>query len=230
MDLCCWASFAELHALVDELHRRRARRGPSLEDFNAQAQLKALIYLVHLYGEMQIPPQGQKEVDHDLLDILKRASRTICTLEPTGPLRMLLSTITLSWSELLSLFGLLIRRPGVEKLLGRELPQVQNYLHFNRLLYLLFVHRVLQFRRRKDLIGQYVLSDGELQELVQARPNLEDFYMQLRTTENEPWVDLIPLLPLESRYWLLSPELLYDDLLQTYLDILVKLPENFDKW
>lgn len=225
VELCSQASFGELHALVDELHRRRKQAGTSLEDFPAQEQLKALIRLVHLYGDRQVPQSGQAKVNGGLVDTLKNASRKLGALEPTGLLRELLGTIVLSWPDLLALFGMLLTQPGVDQVLGFELPLAKNYLQFNRLLYLFFARRVIQLHRHKQHPKQYVLSDGELQALVRGRAGLEELYQLVHSKQTEGWAERVPLLPLEANHWLLSPELVYDELLQNYVELVEKLPK-----
>lgn len=217
LDLCSQASLPELHSLVEELHYRREANGADLADYPTQARLKALIHLIYRHGQ---PQNNVGAADRGLLRALKKAGSKLQDPGPSGLLREILRSFSASWPELLTLFWALLSMSGVEGVLGAKLSETQGYLQFNRLLYLLFLGRIAQRRGGEKRKDQFLYSDHKLRELVSARPDLAEIYEQLRTCPREQRSKQIPLLPVASEKWLLSPELVYDDLLENYVTVM----------
>lgn len=215
--LCAQASLTELHSLVEELHRRRAENGIDLADYELQGRLKALIYSIHRYGNLA---KGERKVNRGLLELLKRASAKLEVLKPTGLLRELLRNFSASWPELMTMFWALLAMPGMDKLLGKDLQAAQNYLQFNRFLYFLFLTRLAQLRQGPRRPERFLFDDGEMRGMIRGQPELTRAYRELRNGHSSDWSGRIPLLPVRSGQWLLSPELLYDDLLENYAEVM----------
>lgn len=210
LTLCKEASLGELNLLVHDLHRRRQKTGLTLWDYAAQNRLKALIYLVYFCGNLQ----KEERVNYKLLQALKNVSRKLKTAEPQGLLRRILEHLTLSWPELLTLFGSLIAKPAVWEFLGSEMAaQVTEYVRFNNLLYLLLTKRILTAKK-----GTYAISGGEVAELV-GEDKVEPYFLHNKKT---------PLLPLPNGSVIASPELLYDSLLQSYVDLLTMVHKQVE--
>lgn len=218
MELCSVASFAELHCLVAELHHRR-EKNEIVEDFEVQTRLKILIYLVHLYGGVRVK---EKSFDGELLTLLKKASSEIKVSKPTGLIMQFLNILNLSWAELLTMFWELLMQPKIGIILGLRLPQIKSYVQFNYLLYVFFVDRMVESNYKEQRKKQFVLSDTELKNPRCPQFDLDVDYKQLWSANENNWKRKIPLLPIKSKHWLLSPELLYDDLLVNYVKLFQK--------
>ena len=201
MELARRSSFAELHSLVEELHLRRQEQGTAVGDFGHQAQLKTLIHLVHSYGDRQV--RGEKP-DGQLLIGLKKASLHLHELRPRGLLRRVLTTLDVSWAELLTAFSLILSEQRLKPLPGDRLCHLEDYVQRQRFLYFVFTRRMVRRAERP----KYVVDEGELCEFVRSSHPWD-----------RGWAMHVPLLPLQSNEYLLSPELLYDDLLQKYLEL-----------
>ncbi|MFY9121262.1 MAG: hypothetical protein WAO57_13165 [Syntrophomonadaceae bacterium] len=197
-ELAGQSGFAELYTLVDELHCRRTEYGTAVEDYGHQTRLKSLIHLVHSYGERNV---DSRQPDLQLLAALKEASRDLLELKPQGTFANVLASLQATWPELLVMFGALLAQDGLAEALGWHFASVQNYLQRQRLLYFAFVGG----REREN---RYVFSGQELRRLLGRTP-----------LQALGWAGQLPLLPLEGHAYLLSPELLYDDLLQKYLEL-----------
>lgn len=200
VELASQSGFAELHSLVDELHRRRSEHGITLDDYGQQAQLKTLIHLVHTYGERRVE---KRKPNFKLLAGLREASIHLVELRPRGLLKTVLAAPNVSWPELLVMFGALLAQGGLE----RRLAPIHAYLQLQRLLYFAFANGMTRAKGEGSL-GRYFLTEGDMRRLWAHVPQLE-----------AEWPGPVPLLPLDSRGCLLSPELLYDDLLQKYLEL-----------
>ena len=202
VDLARQAGFAELYGLVEELHFRRQNQRCCLKDYGLQAQLKTLIHLIHRYGDRQV---REGKPDQRILSDLKKASTHLNQIEPRGLLKTVPSTLHVSWPELLTAFGLVVGEQRLWSSLGSRLRPLENYLQMQRFLYFLFTRRLL--RSPEEQRYKHVLEEWELDQLGQDRRGLSD------------WTKRVPLLPLQSQKLLLSPELLYDDLLVKYIEL-----------
>jgi len=200
VELASSCRFAELHSLVDELHCRRQENGTSLADYGYQAQLKALIHLVHHYGDCRI---GEEEPDFRLIVALKKASVHLREMRPQGLLGSVLARLHASWPELLAIFGVLLAEEG------DRLASVRNYVQVQHLLYFFYTSRIAQGAAGKSK-PNWVLDEDELRRLGTNS-----------TLLGKGWAKGVPLLFLEHKKFLLSPELLYDDLLQRYLELAI---------
>ncbi len=211
------ASLAELHSLVEELHCLRAENGIDLADYEPQARLKELIYAVYRHGDLT---RAEGEANRGLLSLLKRASFKLEGLKPTGMLREVLRNLSASWPQLMTMFWALLTMPEMDTLLGRDLPAARHYLQFNRFLYFLFLTRLAQQGQGPGRPRNFLFDDGHLQGMLRGMPDLTTAYSHLRSGENSAWAGGVPLLPVSEKQWLLSPELLHDDLLQNYARVL----------
>lgn len=206
--LCAWTTLDDLYSLVEELHLRRKEKGACLGDFEVQTQLRDLIYLVHTYGNLA---KERGRADGNLLYLIKWASLRWRKIEPGDLMREVLGTLQPSWPELLAHFGVLAEKMETEKY------RIDPYLYLNHLLYHYFLGRVAQLGKAQQAHGAFVISDAELRRILQRIP---------------PWrgtMEKVPLLPLHSKKWLFSPELLYDALLESYVKHLRILEERGNK-
>ena len=201
-ELAGQSSLAELYSLVHELHLRRREEGLKVADLGYQEELKALIHLVHRLGRLE----EHRDPDPQLLAKLKQASAPWRRVKPRGLLQSAWAALDLSWADLAAAFALLLAQEGLAKLLGTRLPQLKDYLNLQRLLSLFFASRLAR-AGRQQVEGRYAAGHQELKELLPRELDLSKLPEQ------------IPLLPLPKERLLISPELLYDHLLQKYLEV-----------
>ncbi len=217
VSLCSQATLAELHSLVEELHRQRTANGIDLADYELQARLKALIYSVYRHGDLT---RGPGQANRSLLAQLKQASLKLEGLKPTGILREVLRNLSASWPQLMTMFWAFLAMPGVDTFMGEDLPLARNYLQFNRFLYFLFLTRLAQLGQGFGNPERFLFEDAQIRGQSRGMPELTRAYRQLRSGERRDWVGGVPLLPVSKEQWLLSPELLHDDLLENYARLL----------
>lgn len=215
--LCSQASLPELQCLVDELHRRRKENGLDWADYALQTRLKGLIHSVHRHGNLD---QKEGKVNHGLLKLLKEASTQLEIHRPTGILRELLRNLSASWPQLITMFLALLTMPGMDQLMGKDLFKAEDYLRFNRFLYFLFLARLTRSQNERPQLGRFMFDDGQIKGMIGKESQLSRAYSQLRTSSGNDWIRQIPLLPVSSGQWLLSPELLYDHLLENYAAVM----------
>lgn len=204
------ASLAELRALVEELALRRKKMGLSIIEYGPQEQLKHLIYLIHRYGDNG---DFEGEANLQLLSDLKRASFYIRKIRPRGYLNFELLDLNLSWGELLEKFKVKLAQKETINMLQERLPNFHGYLELQRLLYFAYAWNERKFFRGMTA-SRYLINRFDLRRLA-SNPACLQHLNQLVCCLTGP----IPLLPLHGEKWLLSPELLYDHLLEMYIEL-----------